>query len=136
MARAILRHRAAPLPEFRGPSNLRWQLRGQAAMFLSQTADEVSLLVRGPDLRKVSSYLSERILVIDFQNEMRLARANWRFNIYSDAKHRITGEGVVGDRRPEAGLHPQTDARSWQTTVEFFREVLSEEQPANDSVGL
>jgi thioredoxin reductase (NADPH) len=35
---------------------------GQAAMFLSQSADEVSLLVRGPDLRKMSSYLSERVL--------------------------------------------------------------------------
>jgi thioredoxin reductase (NADPH) len=35
---------------------------GQAAMFLSQTAQEVSLLVRGPDLRKMSSYLSQRVL--------------------------------------------------------------------------
>jgi len=35
---------------------------GQAAMFLSQNAYEVSLLVRGPDLRKMSSYLSERVL--------------------------------------------------------------------------
>jgi thioredoxin reductase (NADPH) len=35
---------------------------GQAAMFLSQIADEVSLLVRGQDLRKMSSYLSERVL--------------------------------------------------------------------------
>jgi thioredoxin reductase (NADPH) len=35
---------------------------GQAAMFLSQTAEEVSLLVRGSDLRKMSSYLSERVL--------------------------------------------------------------------------
>ena len=35
---------------------------GQAAMFLSQSADEISLLVRGPDLRKMSSYLSERVL--------------------------------------------------------------------------
>jgi thioredoxin reductase (NADPH) len=33
---------------------------GQAAMFLSDTADEVSLLVRAPDLRKMSSYLSSR----------------------------------------------------------------------------
>jgi thioredoxin reductase (NADPH) len=31
-------------------------------MFLSQTADDVSLLIRGPDLRKMSSYLSERLL--------------------------------------------------------------------------
>lgn len=35
---------------------------GQAAMFLSQFADEVSLLVRGDDLQKMSSYLSERVL--------------------------------------------------------------------------
>ena len=35
---------------------------GQAAMFLSQSADDVSLLVRGPDLRKMSSYLSQRVL--------------------------------------------------------------------------
>src|SRR5271163_1855987 len=35
---------------------------GQAAMFLSQSASEVSLLVRGPDLRKMSSYISERLL--------------------------------------------------------------------------
>jgi thioredoxin reductase (NADPH) len=36
---------------------------GQAAMFISRTAEEVSLLVRGSDLRKMSSYLAERLLV-------------------------------------------------------------------------
>jgi thioredoxin reductase (NADPH) len=35
---------------------------GQAAMFLSQAAADVSLLVRGPDLKKMSSYLAERVL--------------------------------------------------------------------------
>jgi thioredoxin reductase (NADPH) len=35
---------------------------GQAAMFLSQTASEVSLLVRGSSLRKMSSYLADRLL--------------------------------------------------------------------------
>jgi thioredoxin reductase (NADPH) len=34
---------------------------GQAAMFLSESAGEVSLLVRGSDLRKMSSYLAERL---------------------------------------------------------------------------
>jgi thioredoxin reductase (NADPH) len=34
----------------------------QAAMFLSESADEVSLLARGSDLRKMSSYLSQRLL--------------------------------------------------------------------------
>jgi dienelactone hydrolase len=62
--------------------------------------------------------------LIDFQNEMRLAKANWQINIYSDAKHGFTGEAVGGDRTPEAEPPPQTEARSWQTTVEFLREVL------------
>jgi dienelactone hydrolase len=62
--------------------------------------------------------------LIAFREEMRLARANWQINIYSDAKHSFTGEGAVSDRTPEAGLHAQTEARSWQTTVEFLREVF------------
>jgi dienelactone hydrolase len=62
--------------------------------------------------------------VIAFREEMRLAQANWQINIYGEAKHSFTGEGVSGDRTPEAGLHPQTEARSWQTTLEFVREVF------------
>lgn len=62
--------------------------------------------------------------VIAFREEMRLAQANWQINIYADAKHSFTGEAVAGNRTPEAGLHPQTDERSWQTTVEFLREVF------------
>jgi dienelactone hydrolase len=62
--------------------------------------------------------------VIAFREEMRLAQANWQINIYGEAKHSFTGEGVSGDRTPEAGLHPQTEARSWQTTIEFVREVF------------
>jgi dienelactone hydrolase len=50
--------------------------------------------------------------VIAFREEMRLAQANWQINIYADAKHSFTGEGAAGDRTPEAGLHPQTEARS------------------------
>jgi dienelactone hydrolase len=62
--------------------------------------------------------------VIAFREEMRLAQANWQINIYGGAKHSFTGEGAVGDRTPEAGLHPQTEERSWQMTVEFLREVF------------
>jgi dienelactone hydrolase len=62
--------------------------------------------------------------VIAFREEMRLAQANWQINIYGEAKHSFTGEGAVGDRTPEAGFHPQTDARSWQATIEFLREVF------------
>jgi dienelactone hydrolase len=63
--------------------------------------------------------------VIACREEMRLADANWEINTYGDAKHSFTGEGAVGNRTPEAGLHAQTEARSWQTTVEFLREVLN-----------
>jgi dienelactone hydrolase len=62
--------------------------------------------------------------VLDFQKEMRLARANWQINIYGDAKHSFTGEGAADGRTPDAGLHPQTEARAWQTTVEFLQEVF------------
>ena len=83
-------------------------------------AVEAKVLVLHGDADHVASTES----VIDFQKEMRLARANWQINIYSDAKHSFTGEGVASDRTPEAGLHPQTETRSWQTTVEFLREVF------------
>ena len=78
------------------------------------------ILVLHGDADRVASAES----VIHFQREMRQAQANWQINIYSDAKHSFTGEGVAADRTPEAGLHPQTEARSWQTTVEFLREVF------------
>jgi dienelactone hydrolase len=63
--------------------------------------------------------------MITFREEMRMALANWQINIYGDAKHSFTGEGAVGDGAPEAGLHPQAEARSWQTTIEFLREVCN-----------
>jgi dienelactone hydrolase len=59
-----------------------------------------------------------------FRQEMLSAKANWEINIYGDARHSFTGEGILNQDSPEAGLHPQTEARSWQTTVEFLREVL------------
>src|SRR5580704_10255126 len=62
--------------------------------------------------------------VIGFRDEMRRARANWQINIYSDAKRSFTGEGAFGERTPEAGLHRQTESRSWQMTVEFLKEVI------------
>jgi dienelactone hydrolase len=63
--------------------------------------------------------------VIAFRNEMRSAGANWEINIYSNARHSFTGEGVFGEPTPEAGLHSQSDARSWRTLVTFLHEVLS-----------
>lgn len=83
-------------------------------------AVEAKVLVLHGDADQVAPTES----VINFQKEMRLAGANWQINIYSDAKHSFTGEGAADDSTPEAGLHPQTEARAWQTTVEFLREVF------------
>lgn len=59
-----------------------------------------------------------------FREEMRVAQTNWEVNIYGDARHSFTGEGVLDQNRPEAGLHPQSESRSWRATVEFLNEVL------------
>jgi dienelactone hydrolase len=60
-----------------------------------------------------------------FMEEMRAAQANWEIDIYGDARHSFTGEGVANEATPEAGLHPQSENRSWQTTLRFLKEVLT-----------
>jgi dienelactone hydrolase len=59
-----------------------------------------------------------------FRAEMRSAEANWELDIYGSARHSFTGEGVVDHPSPEAGLHPQSEARSWRAMLEFLAEVL------------
>ena len=59
-----------------------------------------------------------------FREEMRSAEANWEMDIYSGARHSFTGEGVLVQTSPEAGLHPQSEARSWRATLGFLAEVL------------
>lgn len=59
-----------------------------------------------------------------FREEMRSAEANWEIDIYGNARHSFTGEGILNLDRPEAGLHPQSESRSWQATLAFLEEVL------------
>jgi len=60
-----------------------------------------------------------------FVNEMRVAEADWEINTYGNAKHSFTGEGIIGNPGPEAGLHLQSERRSWQATLQFLHEVLA-----------
>jgi len=62
--------------------------------------------------------------VAAFRDEMRSAEAGWELDIYGGALHSFTGEGVLDQTSPEAGLHPQSETRSWPATVEFLAEVL------------
>lgn len=59
-----------------------------------------------------------------FREEMRSAEANWELDVYGGARHSFTGEGVLDQTSPEAGLHPQSEARSWRATLDFLEEVL------------
>lgn len=59
-----------------------------------------------------------------FREEMLVAQANWEINIYGDARHSFTGEGLSEQSGSEAGLHPQSESRSWRATVAFLAEVL------------
>jgi dienelactone hydrolase len=63
--------------------------------------------------------------IIAFVNEMRAAEADWAINTYGNAKHSFTGEGIMGKSGPEAGLHAQSEQRSWQATLQFLHEVLA-----------
>ncbi len=88
---------------------------GQAAMFLSQTASEVSLVVRGSDLGKMSSYLAERLLA------NKRVRIRYRSEVVGvDGVDRISGVRIRepnGELRKEGtsglfvfiGTKPRTD---------------------------
>jgi dienelactone hydrolase len=60
-----------------------------------------------------------------FRDEMRSAGANWELDIYGDARHSFTGEGVLDQASPEAALHLQSEARSWRATLQFLAEILN-----------
>ena len=74
--------------------------------------------------------------IMRFREEMRQIGANWEINIYSDARHGFTGEGVVGGNTPGAGFHPQSEARSWAATVAFLHEVLKGPVRASTNLNL
>ncbi len=92
-----------PLPA--GPSDIRGKI-----LVLSGDADPVV------PFEKVAA----------FREEMRRAGADWEIVLYGGAKHSFTGEGSLGpEKTPEAVFHPQAEARSWQRTLQFFREIFA-----------
>jgi dienelactone hydrolase len=63
--------------------------------------------------------------ISEFVDEMRAAQADWEIDMYGNAKHSFTGEGIIGKPGPEASLHPQSEQRSWRATLQFLHEVLA-----------
>ena len=92
---------------------------GQAAMFLSESADEVSLLVRGSDLNKMSSYLSERVLA----NQKIRVRYDTEVVGVEGGAQAVTGAGDQVTRSSLAGRRPDQSMRSEsQRNLELGRE--------------
>jgi dienelactone hydrolase len=67
---------------------------------------------------------------------MRSAEVNWELDIYGGARHSFTGEGVLNDTSPEAGLHPQSEALSWRATLDFLGAVLKEQNMLTSKLGV
>ena len=108
---------------------------GQAAMFLSESADEVSLLVRGSDLRKMSSYLSERVLanrkirvrfdteVVGIEGVEQICRVHVREPDGQIREEFTSGLFVFVGAKPRTDLLPTSIARNAQGFVLTGQEV-------------
>jgi len=59
-----------------------------------------------------------------FQDEMRKARADWQFNVYSGAKHSFTNPDAGKYHVAALAYNEKADHRSWQAMKDFFREVF------------
>ena len=59
-----------------------------------------------------------------FENEMREARADWQFNIYSGAKHSFTNPNAARYGISALAYNAEADRRSWQAMKDFFREIF------------
>jgi len=59
-----------------------------------------------------------------FEDEMRKARADWQFNMYSGAKHSFTNPNAGKYGIPALAYNAEADHRSWQAMKDFFREIF------------
>lgn len=59
-----------------------------------------------------------------FQNEMRTAKADWQMTYYANAVHAFTDKSVGTDNSKGAAYNEKADQRSWQSMLNFLKEVL------------
>jgi len=59
-----------------------------------------------------------------FEDEMRKARADWQFNMYSGAKHSFTNPNAGRYGISALAYNAEADHRSWQAMKDFFREIF------------
>lgn len=77
------------------------------------------LVLHGAD----DPYVSEKDIK-DFQNEMRMAKADWQMNYYANAVHAFTEKSAGNDNSKGAAYNELADKRSWEAMKLFFKEIL------------
>lgn len=59
-----------------------------------------------------------------FQDEMRLAKADWQMVYYANAVHAFTEKSAGNDNSKGVAYNEKADKRSWQAMLDFLKEVL------------
>ena len=62
--------------------------------------------------------------VLAFQNEMRVAKADWQMIYYANAVHAFTDPDAGNDNSKGAAYNEKADKRSWQHLLVFLKEVF------------
>ena len=94
-------------------------LEKEVSRFVNPIQPKV-LVLHGAD----DPYISQQS-VIDFQNEMRNAKADWQMIYYADAVHAFTESAAGTDNSKGAAYNEKADKRSWEHMKLFLREVLN-----------
>ena len=65
-------------------------------------------------------------LVSSFEEEMKLAKANYQVVVYGGTKHGFTNPEADSHHIPNISYNAQSDARSWAALNDFFAEVFGQ----------
>ncbi|MBF04527.1 MAG: dienelactone hydrolase [Flavobacterium sp.] len=63
--------------------------------------------------------------VLAFQDEMKIGKAVWQMNMYSNAVHAFTHKDLDTDNSKGAAYNELADKRSWQAMKDFFTEIFN-----------
>lgn len=62
--------------------------------------------------------------ITDFQQEMRDSKADWQMVYYANAVHAFTDPYAGNDNSKGAAYNEKADKRSWESMLDFIKEVL------------
>lgn len=65
--------------------------------------------------------------VNSFEQEMKLAKADFQINVYSGAVHAFTNPAADSHHIPGIGYNAQADRRSWMALNDFFAEIFHQQ---------